>query len=255
MEGRALHIDLNCDLGESTHERPMPEQEALFPYLTSCNIACGFHGGDPIFIEKAIRLALQHGLRIGAHPSYPDRAYFGRRDMELPADELRAVIRYQVAALSGMVESLGGQLAYVKPHGALYNRMAYEHAVAEPVLEAVLSLGAGLKLMGLAGSPLADWARQAGLDFIPEAFADRRYTADGRLASRSLGRAVIEQPAEAVQQAHAIITGGAIRTLNGAPIRLQARSLCLHGDHPQALQIAQALDEHFSEQGIQKRAL
>ncbi|NBC09061.1 MAG: zinc ABC transporter solute-binding protein [Bacteroidetes bacterium] len=173
MPSSVLRIDLNADLGESTHQRPLPGQEALFPYLSSCNIACGFHGGDPLFIEQAIRQAIAHGLRIGAHPSYPDRANFGRKPMPLPPERLQAEVRYQVAALKSMAESLGGRLSYVKPHGALYNQMAFDEPTARPVLAAVKEIDTDLALMGLAGSPLQKWAASAGLRFIAEAFAEQ----------------------------------------------------------------------------------
>jgi 5-oxoprolinase (ATP-hydrolysing) subunit A len=254
MQG--LHqIDLNCDLGEGTHERPQPDQSALFPYLTSCNIACGFHGGDPLFIENAIRLAVHYGLRIGAHPSYPDRANFGRQHMELPAPELRAMIRYQVAALNGMVENLGGRVAYVKPHGALYHTMLRDEKVAATVMGTLLDMDERLVLMGLANSPLSAWAAQAGLSFIAEAFADRRYTSDGQLAPRSQPGAVIHEPEVAVRQAHQIVVEGQVMSLEGKRIRLKADSLCIHGDNPAAVDILKALDEHFRAHNILKRAL
>lgn len=254
MSSRLLRIDINCDLGESTHQRPLPDQAALFPYLSSCNIACGFHGGDPLFIEQAIRQAIAHGLRIGAHPSYPDRMNFGRKPMPLPPERLQAEVRYQVAALKGMAESLGGHLSYVKPHGALYNQMAFDEAIARPVLAAVKAIDPSLGLMGLAGSPLQQWVAAAGLHFIAEAFADRRYTRDGKLAPRTQQGAVLSAPQAVVEQAHRIITGQLVATLDGSSITIQADSLCLHGDHPQALAIAQALDTHFRRQGIQKSA-
>ncbi|HKK79729.1 MAG TPA: 5-oxoprolinase subunit PxpA [Phaeodactylibacter sp.] len=254
MPSRLLRIDINCDLGESTHQCPLPDQAALFPYLSSCNIACGFHGGDPLFIEQAIRQAIAHGLRIGAHPSYPDRLNFGRKPMPLPPERLQAEVRYQVAALKGMVESLGGRLSYVKPHGALYNQMAFDEPTARPVLAAVKEIDTDLALMGLAGSPLQKWAASAGLRFIAEAFADRRYTKHGRLASRAREGAVLLSPEVVVEQAHRIITGQPVATLDGASITIQADSLCLHGDHPQAIAIAQAINTHFRRHGIQKSA-
>lgn len=225
----AISFDLNADVGESTHEHPEGQDEALMPYLTSCNIACGFHGGDPVFLQEAIRLAIKHHVRIGAHPSYPDRANFGRSPMALPEGELIALVQYQVSALGGMVEAAGSRLAYVKPHGALYHAVSFEEEVALPFLEALRSLPrARLPVMGLAGSPLEGWAAAAGIGFIPEGFADRRYTPEGRLVPRTVPGAVLSEPEEAVRQ---------VQALQGQGIE----SYCVHGDNPAALSILQAL--------------
>jgi UPF0271 protein len=254
MTHKSYHIDLNCDLGEGTHEHPLPEQDALFPYLSSCNIACGFHGGDPIFIEQAVKLAIIHQVRIGAHPSYPGREHFGRKPISMPPNYLAAAIRYQLSALKGVVESLGGSLSYVKPHGALYNQMAHDKAIATPVLQAIKATVPELKLMGLAGSPLADWASAAGLVFLAEAFADRRYARTGKLVPRTHPDALLHTPEEVVAQAQRITTQREAVSIEGEVISIEADSLCLHGDHPNALANAQALHKRFKALNIQIRS-
>jgi UPF0271 protein len=245
-------IDINADLGESTKARRLEQEVDIFPYLSSCNIACGFHGGDPVFIERAIVQALQHGLRIGAHPSYPDRTNFGRHPMDIPAEELKAVLRYQVSALKGMVESLGGALSYVKPHGALYHTLCQNEGQAQLAVSVLQSVAPQLQVMGLPGSALARAAQSAGLGFIREGFADRRYGADGQLLSRKEPGAVLHDPAEVVSQVRQILMEGMVTTCSGSCLPLQVDSLCIHGDNPMAVPILKALDHFFQQSGIQK---
>lgn len=242
---KALPFDLNCDLGESYGRFRVGNDDALFPYLTSCNIACGFHGGDPLHIERTIRKALDHGLRIGAHPAYPDLMGFGRRKMHIAVDELKAIIKYQVAALKGMVESLGGGLSYVKPHGALYNSMVIDAAEAEAVIAAIQQIDPGLAVMGLAGSQVGELVRAAGLPFIAEAFADRRYNENGQLVVRGTPGAVIHDPAAAVRQVFEIVEHGRLTTVEGKTRPLKADSFCIHGDNPAAPAILQAIHKQL----------
>lgn len=234
-------LDLNCDLGESYGRFIIGQDEALFPYLTSCNIACGFHGGDPLHIERTIRRALAHGLQIGAHPSYPDLMGFGRRKMEIPPEELQAIVKYQVAALKGLVESAGGRLAYVKPHGALYNSMVERADEAEAVVAAVKAIDPALAVMGLAGSQVKGIAETAGLRFIAEAFADRRYDERGHLVARGRVGAVIQDATLAAEQVRQIWEQGQVTTIGGTKLPLRADSFCVHGDNPAALAILQAI--------------
>lgn len=233
-------MDINCDMGESYGHFKIGQDEALFPYISSCSIACGFHGGDPLTIQKTIQSALKHNIRIGAHPSYPDLVGFGRRNMHLSYEELKSNMLYQISALKGMVESLGGTLAYVKPHGALYNKMAFNKSEAIPVLEAIQQFDSNLALMGLASSPLEKWSAEKSIPFIAEAFADRRYHSDGRLLSRSTPNAVISNVTEVVQQVHQLLKKKPIETSNG-DITIHAQSICIHGDNPMALEILKAL--------------
>jgi len=237
----SLNIDINCDLGESYGHFKVGNDEVLFPFLTSCNIACGFHAGDPLHIENTIILAMQHQLRIGAHPSYPDLAGFGRRSMQLGANELKAILKYQIAALKGMVESHGGQLAYVKPHGALYNKAAVDAAECQVIIDAMKEIDPSLALMGLAGSTMESIAAANQLPFIAEAFADRRYTDNGQLQARSAENAVINNVKEAVEQVLSIINEQKVRTVTGSFYPINAQSICVHGDTLATLDILRGL--------------
>lgn len=245
-------VDLNADLGESTRTKRFPHEADIFPYLSSCNIACGFHGGDPVFIERAILQALQHGLRIGAHPSYPDRANFGRQPMDLPGEELQAVLRYQVCALKGMVESLGGALSYVKPHGALYHTLCGDERQALLAVSVFQSIDPNLQVMGLPNSALSRATIKSGLVFIREGFADRRYAPDGQLLSRKQPGAVLHDPAEVAAQVRQILMEGMVTTRSGSRLSLQVDSLCIHGDNPMSVPILKALNHFFQQSGIQK---
>jgi len=245
-------IDINCDMGESYGNFTIGNDKAIFPYITSCNIACGFHGGDPLHIEKTIQGALAYAVQIGAHPSYPDLAGFGRRKMQIKSDELRAIIKYQVAALKGMVESLGGKLTYVKPHGALYNTAAHQTEEAWAIIKAVQEIDSELYLMGLAGSPIADLAQKLQVPFIAEAFADRKYMSDGKLRSRSKIGAVIETPLEAAQQVVDIVLRNRVETYEGETWSLRAQSICIHGDNPSAVAILESIDEQLALNKITK---
>lgn len=233
-------MDINCDMGESYGRFTVGQDETLFPYITSCSIACGFHGGDPLTIQKTIQAALKHKVRIGAHPSYPDLVGFGRRNMSLSSTELKASVLYQIAALKGMVESLGGTLSYVKPHGALYNTIAQNQAEAFAVIDAIQLLDPQLALMGLANSPLEEWATEKGIQFIPEAFADRSYNRDGYLMDRREANALITTPSKALQQVTYIIKENKVVTSKGF-FSIRAKSICIHGDNPMALDILKLL--------------
>ena len=229
MTGRTSPIDLNADVGESFGPWPMGQDAALIPLVTSVNIACGFHAGDPLGIERTIRLALAAGAAIGAHPGYPDREGFGRRDLAMSAEELEASILYQVAALSGMVAAAGGTLRHVKAHGALYNRAVGDAAVAGPIARAVRRISADLVLVGPPGSELLRAAEAVGLRVAGEGFADRAYEPDGTLRSRRLPDAVHTDPAVAAAQAVALANDDRFATL------------CIHGDTPGAPEIARAV--------------
>lgn len=241
-----LPIDLNCDMGESYGRFKVGNDEAIFPYVTSSNIACGFHGGDPLHIENTIKGAIAHGVRIGAHPAYPDLSGFGRRRMQLGRDELKAVVKYQIAALKGMTESLGGRLAYVKPHGALYNTAADDASEAFCIIQAIREIDPELALMGLAGSIMEETARREQIPFIAEAFADRRYESNGRLRSRSKEGAVIAAPEQAAGQVFSIARHKQVESYDGAIVPVDAQSVCIHGDNPSAISILQAVERIFN---------
>lgn len=229
-------IDLNCDVGESYGRYRIGNDEELLPLISSCNIACGWHGGDATTILNTLALAARHGLRIGAHPSYPDLAGFGRRYMQLSREDLSAGIHYQIAVVKGIAQSKGVSLSYVKPHGALYNRIAQDPAEAETVYAAIAEFDPNLSVMGLAGSHCAKIASKFELNFIAEAFADRRYDDSGKLVARSHPAGVITDPIAAANQAVDIVLGE-LKSLNGQPIALNADSICIHGDNPNAVDV------------------
>lgn len=233
-----MKIDINCDLGEWYGKRNLAIEKAIMPYISSCNIACGFHSGDPLTIEKTITLALEHNVKIGAHPSYPDFQGFGRRNMTLPKDELTACVRYQVAALKGMVEALGGKLHHVKPHGALFNFAAKDRVSAEAIGEAISSIDHDLIWYGLSGSPIREVARKFGLTFWNEVFADRRYEDDLSLRSRSLDGAVLYDADMVVQQVSDFVHKNEVTTFSGSKKTIQADTICIHSDTVGAVELA-----------------
>ena len=244
-------IDLNCDMGESYGQFIVGNDQAIFPFITSCNIACGFHGGDPLHIENTIKLALKNNVQIGAHPSYPDLMGFGRRPIKMPLRELKSLIKYQIAAVKGLAESLGAEIKYVKPHGALYNSVAENKDEAYTLIDAIQSISAELALMGLAGSPIERIAKELEIKFISEAFADRRYTEEGRLQSRSIKGALITDPEEAARQVVAIAKNGEIELSEGKKVAIQAESFCIHGDNPNAEDLLKAITQSLKNESIQ----
>ena len=249
-----MNIDLNCDMGESYGNFKMGNDEAVFPYITSCNIACGFHGGDPIHIEKTIQLAIQHGVKMGAHPSYPDLGGFGRRKMVIPLKELTSIVKYQVAALKGLVESYGEKLHYVKPHGALYNSMADNREEAASVMEGIREIDPFLIVMGLAGSEMEQIAQEKEIPFVAEAFADRQYLSNGRLMPRSRKGSVIHDPEKAAEQVLHIAREGKVKDDQGNRIQLNAQTICIHGDNPGAVNILQAIHQKLAQAQVQIRS-
>lgn len=247
-------IDLNADVGESFGPWPMGRDEALIPLISSANIACGFHAGDPLVIRRTIDLALANGVAVGAHPGYPDLAGFGRRRLDMTADELEAAVEYQVAALVGMTRAAGGELRHVKPHGALYNVAADDRRVADAIAGGVARVSRDLVLVGMAGSSLVAAGRAAGLPTSAEAFADRSYEPDGRLRSRRLPGAVHDDTAVVVRQALSIATGQPITVSDGSALAIAADTLCLHGDTPGAVEHATAIREALAAAGIRVSA-
>ena len=239
-------IDINCDMGESYGNYVIGNDEVIFPYINSCNIACGVHAGDPYHIEKTIDLALANGTRIGAHPGYPDLQGFGRRVIPISQPELSSYIKYQVSAIKGIVESKGGRLAYVKPHGALYNEIARNKEVALTVYKAIKSIDNSLSVMGLAGSHVASVLKELNMKYIPEAFADRQYEADGKLRSRTLANAIIQNGEKAAEQVLSIANEGKTHTLDGTEVLIQAESFCIHGDNPAAVEILREIRKRLN---------
>lgn len=239
-------IKLNCDLGEGFGPWTMGEDAAVMPLIDQANIACGFHASDPLTMRRTVRLALERGVSIGAHPGYPDLLGFGRRSMPVDHDELVALLRYQVGALAAIAQAEGGRVDYVKPHGALYNDMMRAPDILRAVLEAVAGLGGGLALMLLCradNAPALELAREYGVPLLLEAFADRAYQADGTLRPRNQAGAVHEGIETIVDQAMRLARGEPMPLEDGASLVLQADSLCVHGDTPQALAALRAIRE------------
>ena len=239
-----MSIDINADVGEG-----MDDAE-LLPYVTSVNIACGLHAGDPSTMDETVALALSHGVRVGAHPGYPDRENFGRAAMEMPADAVENLVLYQISALEGFVRSRGGTLTHVKPHGALYHSGAEFPDVARAIAEGVRRFRPSLILVGPPESLLIEAGREAGLSIAGEAFADRRYLKDGTLMPRGEKGAVLTDPEEAAEQAVRLARDGAAVASDGSIVTIRADTLCLHGDTPGAAQIARRVHERLREAGI-----
>jgi len=255
MGRMATRIDLSADVGESLGPWTMGADEALVPFVTSVNVACGFHAGDPLTIRRTVVLALAAGAAVGAHPGYPDLVGFGRRDLAMSPVELEAAVLYQVAALAGIVAAEGGRLAHVKPHGALYNRASVDPAVAAPIARAVAHVDPSLRLVGPPRSALLAAAAAHGLRGMAEGFADRAYEADGSLRSRRLPGAVHEDPARAAAQAVEIAREGRVTTIAGSAMDLPVETLCMHGDTPGAAAVAAAVREALAAAGVEVRRL
>ena len=248
-----MRMDLNADVGESYGAWSLGEDETLIPLVTSVNVACGAHAGDPDVIARTVALAVRHGVAVGAHPGYPDRAGFGRRAMALTPAEIERSVVVQVGAVWAAARAAGVALRHVKAHGALYNRAAQDEDAAAAIARAVASVDPALWLFGRAGSAQVDAGRAHGLQVVEEAFADRAYEADGSLRSRSLDGSVLDDPAEAAAQALAIVRGS-VTAGDGSEVRLRADSICVHGDLPGAAARARAVREALAAAGVELRA-
>ncbi|MFJ3491247.1 LamB/YcsF family protein [Leifsonia aquatica] len=246
----ARSVDLNSDLGESFGAWTMGDDDALLSVVTSANVACGFHAGDPATMLATCRTAAERGVAVGAHVSYRDLAGFGRRSMEVPADELRAETLYQLAALDGIARVAGTRVSYVKPHGALYNRIVRDTVQARAVAEAVAAFDPSLALLGLAGSEIERETGAAGLRFVREAFVDRAYRADGTLVQRSEPGAVLHGDDDIAERALRLVTEGRVIAVDGTDIPVEVDSLCVHGDSPDAVVMARAVRRRLDEAGI-----
>jgi UPF0271 protein len=245
-----MRIDLNCDCGESFGPWVMGADAALLSYVTSANIACGAHAGDPQVMRQTVRLAQARGVAVGAHPGYPDLAGFGRRVIPMSPDEIATSVLAQVGALAAIARAEGVALTHVKPHGALYNYAARTPAAAEAIAAAVAAFDRSLILVGLAGSALVEAGQAAGLRVAREAFADRAYAADGSLRPRDLPGALIADHQQALAQAIAIVQG-ALTAYDGARVTLAADTICLHGDTPNAAERAAVLSQGLRAAGIE----
>ncbi|NEY33652.1 5-oxoprolinase subunit PxpA [Streptomyces sp. PRKS01-65] len=243
-------IDLNADLGEGFGRWRLTDDERLLSVVTSANVACGFHAGDPATMRRVCELAAERGVVIGAQVSYRDLAGFGRRAMDVPPAELAAEVAYQIGALEVFARAAGSRVAYVKPHGALYNRVVHDAEQAAAVVEGVLVADGRLPVLGLPGSRLLDLAARAGLPAVPEAFADRAYTDEGTLVPRGQDGAVVTDPEAVVERSVELARSGRVTARSGALIGVRARSLCVHGDTPGAVELARRVRDRLEASGV-----
>jgi len=248
-----MNIDLNSDLGESFGAWRMGDDEAMLGIVSSANVACGFHAGDPAGLLQTLRRARDHGVAVGAHVAYPDLAGFGRRAMDVASADLRAGVIYQIGALQGLAAAAGTAVRYVKPHGALYNTIAHDERQAQDVIAAIRAVDAGLALVALAGSPLAGWARAQGLRVVEEAFADRAYEPDGALVSRRQSGAVLHDAPDIAARMLRLAREGVVTAIDGSTVRIQADSICVHGDSPGAVEMARAVRALLEREGVRIR--
>jgi len=244
-----LTIDINSDLGESFGAWKMGDDSAMLDVVSSANVACGFHAGDPAGILKTVKAAAERGVAIGAHVGYRDLAGFGRRNMDPSSEELIGDVIYQIGALQGLAKAAGTRVTYVKPHGALYNTIAIDTRQAADVIAAIRAIDPSLVLMALAGSQLVEQARTAGLTVVAEAFADRAYTPEGNLVSRREKGSVLHDPELVAQRMLRMVRDGAIEAIDGTMTKIDAQSICVHGDSPGAVAIAQRLRALLEESG------
>lgn len=243
-------VDLNCDMGESFGAYQLGNDQEILSYITSANVACGFHAGDPATMRKTVRMAVEAGVAIGAHPGFADLIGFGRRNMEISPEEVYDLVVYQIGALQAFVRAEGGVMHHVKPHGALYNMAATRPALAESIALAIYKVNPELVLYGLAGSELTRAGEKIGLATAHEVFADRTYQQDGTLTPRSQPNAMITDQQQSLQQVIRMVSEGLVLTQQGVDIPIQADSICIHGDGAHALEFAQSIREALSGAGI-----
>ncbi len=244
-------IDLNSDLGESFGPWSMGEDTAMLGVVSSANVACGFHAGDPAGILRTVRAAKERGIAIGAHVGYRDLVGFGRRNMDPTSEELIGDVIYQIGALKGLASAAGTKVTYVKPHGALYNTIAADRRQAADVIDAIRAVDPDLILVALPGSPIVEQARNAGLTGVAEAFADRAYTPSGVLVSRREPGAVLHDPELVAERMLRLVTEGTVEAIDGSVTKIDAQTICVHGDSPGAVSMARRLRERLEAEGIQ----
>ncbi|MGD0263736.1 MAG: 5-oxoprolinase subunit PxpA [Candidatus Methylomirabilota bacterium] len=249
-----MHIDLNSDMGESYGAYTIGADEEVLHFVTSANVACGWHGGDPSVMRRTIQRAKELGVRVGAHPSYPDLLGFGRRVMQITREEARDYVLYQIGALRAFAEALGVQLQHVKPHGAIYNAAVKDRELSLGIAEGVADAGRDLILVGLPGSLLLKAGQEAGLRVAREAFGDRAYNEDGTLVSRKIAGSLITDP-DTVAERVLGFTRGTVKAITGREIRVEAETICLHGDTPGAGAIARRVRERLEAAGIVPKPL
>jgi UPF0271 protein len=247
-------IDLNCDMGEAFGNYPMPNDDILMDYITSANIACGFHAGDPEVMQHTVKMAVQKGVAIGAHPGLPDLQGFGRRDMKISPNEAYQMTLYQIGALYGFVKAAGGKLHHVKAHGALYNMAAKDAGLAKAIVEAVHDFDSALILYALAGSEMIEAAKKTGIVTASEVFADRTYQDDGSLTPRNQSNALLTEEQQSIKQVLLMVQQQKVVSVNQKAVPLKAETLCLHGDGMHAVEFAKMINEKLKQEGITIKA-
>ena len=244
-------VDLNSDLGESFGSYKIGADELIIPLVSSANIACGWHAGDPLVMAKSVALAKQYGASLGAHPGYPDLMGFGRRNISASPAEVKAYIQYQVGALSACCRAAGVRMTHVKPHGAMYNMAGADIKLARAVVEAVAEIDDSLVLLALSGSEMINAANEKGLRCASEVFADRNYEEDGSLRSRSKPDSTIHDEDECIARVLRMIKEGKLKAITGRDIDIKADSICVHGDNPQALAFVKRIRSALAAEGIE----
>lgn len=250
-----MKIDLNCDLGESFGAYKIGNDERIIPLITSANIACGYHAGDPIVMDKTLSLCWENGISVGAHPGFPDIMGFGRRQLNASPEEVEAYVLYQIGAISAFCKKYGLRINHVKPHGAIYNMAVKDGKYASAIVNAVKSFDADIKLLAPFGSQMILQAQQQGLPYACEVFADRAYEPDGSLVARTKEGAMITDENEAVSRVLGMILQGEVKAVDGSVIKIKADSVCVHGDGVKALAFVEKLREAFKENGITVEAM
>ena len=245
-----LKIDLNCDLGESFGNYKIGMDEEVIKYVSSANIACGFHASDPLVMEKTVLMAKNAGVAVGAHPGFPDLVGFGRRNMNVSVPELKAMVLYQLGALDAFCRKNKIKMQHVKPHGAMYNMAAKDEKLALAISEAVAEYDSSLILLGLSGSQMLAAAQKVGLPFKKEVFADRAYEEDGSLVARTKPGAMIDDEKEAIERLITMIRYGKVCAITGKEISVEPDSVCVHGDNPKALDFVIRIKNRLTEEGI-----
>ena len=247
-------VDLNADLGEGFGVWELGDDDAMLGVVTSANLACGFHAGSPARLATTCRSASQRGVNIGAQVGYPDLVGFGRRFIDVAPEDLTADVIYQIGGLPARAHTAGSKVSYVKPHGALYNTIVTHREQARAVAQAVHAVDPSLPVLGLAGSALFDEAQRLGLRTVSEAFADRAYTPDGRLVPRSIKGSVLHDPAEIAARVAEMVASGRVTASDGSTVDIEAHSVCVHGDSPNAVQIATTVRRHLKAAGVDVKA-
>ena len=245
-----MRIDLNCDLGEAAGAGAIEHDRRMMEYVTSVNVACGAHAGDPDTMRATVRSARDAGVRIGVHPGFFDREGFGRRDMDLTSEEIENLVLVQIGALAAIARAEDMVLSHVKPHGALYNMAGRDRRVADAIARAVAGFDRSLPLLALTGSVMVDAGRDAGLDVVPEVFADRAFDADGALVSRQRPGAVIHEPQRMIERAVRMVRDGRVDAIDGTPLELSGETICVHGDTPGAADLAMTLRQGLEAAGV-----